>query len=89
MDENLDDLSSGELHDRAVHLAVKRHDVGFLWNLLRDIPAAKASTSDAQGAETDIMRVSGLVNDFFNAGDGELADALRPVYLDYLTKHAS
>jgi hypothetical protein len=88
MEENLDQLPSTELHDRAVRLAVKRRDVGFLWKLLKDIPAAEASTTDAQRAETDIMRVTGLVNDFLNAGEGELGDALRPVYLDYLQTHA-
>ncbi|GAA3241482.1 hypothetical protein [Actinocorallia longicatena] len=90
MEENLevadlDKLSSGELHDRAVRQAVQRRDFGFLWRLLKEIPAAEAATSDAQRAETDILRVSGLVTDFFGAGEGELADALRPVYLDYLT----
>lgn len=87
MSENLEALSSPELHDRAMKLAVDRKDFGFLWKLLREIPAAEATTSDAQRAETDIMRTLGLVNSFFDAGEGELAEALRPVYLDYLTRH--
>lgn len=87
MDENLDALSSGELHDRAVRLAIRRGDIGFFWDLLKRIPAAEAAAGDLQRSETDIMRVSGLVGDFFDAGEGKLADALRPVYLDYLSSH--
>jgi hypothetical protein len=28
------------LHDRAVHLAMRRMDIGFLWELLREPPAS-------------------------------------------------
>jgi hypothetical protein len=31
--------------------------------------------------------VSGLLSDALASGEGDLADALRPLYLDYLTKH--
>ena len=52
--DELDRLSSRELHDRAVRRALHHLDVEFLWELLRAIPAA---------------------------------EALRPLYLDYLVKH--
>lgn len=87
MEQNLDDLTSPELHDRAVKLALDRHDVGFLWDLLRAIPAAEAATGDMERSQTDIMRVFGLVTDFLGAGEEPLADALRPLYLDYLKAH--
>jgi hypothetical protein len=29
-----------------------------------------------------------LIDDLFRTDEGELADALRPVYIDYLMKHA-
>ena len=35
-------------------------------------------------SETDLMRVFGLVTDFLGSGEGDLAEALRPVYLEYL-----
>jgi hypothetical protein len=82
--ERLEDLPSKELHDRAVKLALHRKDLGFFWRLLSDIPAAEAALGDMRRSETDLMRISGLVADFLGAGEGELADALRPVYLDYL-----
>jgi hypothetical protein len=84
---DLETLSSRELHDRAVKRAVNHGDVGFLWRLLREIPAAEAATGDLERSQTDIMRVFGLVTDFVGSGDGELGEALRPVYLDYLVTH--
>jgi hypothetical protein len=82
--EALEELSSRELHERAVRLAMARKDVGFFWRLLSDIPAAAAARGDLERGQTDLMRVSGLVTDFLGAGEGQLADALRPVYLEYL-----
>ncbi|ROO89035.1 hypothetical protein EDD29_6722 [Actinocorallia herbida] len=88
MTQNLDDLTSPELHDRAVKLARERHDIGFLWELLRAIPAAEAASGDLERSETDIMRVFGLVTDLIGSGEEPLADALRPLYLDYLKSHS-
>ncbi|MFI7448923.1 hypothetical protein ACIBQX_15620 [Nonomuraea sp. NPDC049714] len=81
----LESLSASELHDRAVRYAVHHGDLGFLWNLLKVIPAAEAAT----GRETtaDLSRVSALLSDAIAAGEGDLGEALRPVYLDYLRKH--
>ena len=83
----LEDLSSAELHDRAVKLAKRRHDVRFLWELLRAIPSAEASIGHLDYAEADISRISGLLTDLAGARDGEVAAALRPMYLDYLERH--
>lgn len=82
--ENLDALPAGELHDRAVKLAVSRGDVKFLWRLLRDIPAAEAAAGDPRRGQTDILHVTALISDFIASGEGDVAEALRPVYLDYL-----
>jgi len=83
----LEALSSQELHDRATRLAWRRLDVGFLWDLLRTIPEARAAVGDEERAETDIMRPLALLNDLVDADRGELADALRPLYVDYLAEH--
>jgi hypothetical protein len=40
--EDLHALSSPDLHDRAVHLAMRRMDIGFLWKVLRDSQAAES-----------------------------------------------
>jgi hypothetical protein len=85
--EELDKLSSHELHDRAVRRAVHHLDVEFLWELLRAIPAAEASEGHDDEAGRDVTHLSVLLDDAIDSGEGELADALRPLYLDYLVKH--
>lgn len=83
----LERLPSPELHDRATRLAWRRLDVGFLWELLRTIPEARAAIGDEDRSETDIVRPLALLNDLVDADRGDLADALRPLYIDYLEKH--
>jgi hypothetical protein len=85
--DELEALPSQELHDRATRLAWRRLDVGFLWNLLSTIPEARAAVGDEERAETDIVRPLALLNDLVDADRGELADALRPFYIDYLLLH--
>jgi hypothetical protein len=85
--EDLEALSSKELHDRAVKTALKRLDVRFLWNLIESVPAAEAAVGKEGDAEADVWSLSARVNDLAASGEGEVADALRPLYLDYLEKH--
>jgi len=83
-EEDLDALSSKELHDRAIQKAQDRRDIKFLWGLLREIPAAEAVTGNTDAEKADLLHIAGLLHDFTHSGEGELADALRPIYLDYL-----
>ncbi len=83
----LEALTAQELHDRATRLAWRRLDVGFLWDLLRTIPEARAAAGDEERSESDIMRPLALLNDLVDADRGELAEALRPLYVDYLLEH--
>jgi hypothetical protein len=85
--DELDALSSRELHDRAVRRALHHADVAFLWELLRAIPAAEASEGHDSEAGRDITKVTSLLDDAIDSGEGDLAEALRPLYLDYLDKH--
>jgi hypothetical protein len=87
--DELDGLSSRELHDLAVRRALHHADVGFLWELLRAIPAAEASEGRPDEAGRDITHLSVLIDDAIDSGEGDLADALRPLYLDYLVKHGT
>ncbi|MDN3352388.1 hypothetical protein [Actinomadura sp. DC4] len=84
MAEDLENLSSKELHDRAVERAVRHVDVGFLWRLLQAIPAAQAAAGHPDQAEADVSHLSSIVNELVHSGEGEVADALRPLYIDYL-----
>jgi hypothetical protein len=83
----LDALSSRELHDMAVRRALHHVDVEFLWELLRAIPAAEAAEGHPAHAGMDISKVSALLSDALTSGETDVADALRPLYLDYLAKH--
>ncbi|MGZ4207713.1 MAG: hypothetical protein ACXVQ6_07395 [Actinomycetota bacterium] len=83
----LDKLSSRELHDRAVHLAEHRLDIRFFWDLMKALPAAEAMIGNIGEADLDIHKASSLVADAFSSGEGELEDAMRPLYIDYLMKH--
>jgi len=85
--EQLDALSSRELHDMAVHRALRHADVAFLWELLRAIPAAEAAEGHPEHAGVDISKASALLSDALASGETDIADALRPLYIDYLTKH--
>ena len=87
--DELDALSSRELHDLAVRRALHHADVEFLWDLLRAIPAAEASEGHSDEAGRDITHLSVLIDDAIDSGQGDLADALRPLYIDYLTKHGA
>jgi hypothetical protein len=85
--DELEALPSRELHDMAVRRALHHVDVEFLWELLRAIPAAEASEGHDIEAGRDITKVTALLGDALDSGKGEVAEALRPLYLDYLEKH--
>ena len=87
--DELEALSSRELHDLAVRRALHHVDVEFLWDLVRAIPAAEASEGNSIEAGRDITKVTSLIADAIDSGQGELAEALRPLYIDYLVKHGT
>ena len=87
--DELDALSSRELHHLAVRRALHHVDVEFLWELLRAIPAAEASEGHADEAGRDVTHLSVLVDDAIDSGEGDVAEALRPLYVDYLVRHGA
>ncbi len=87
-DDDLDKLSTHELHDRAVRRAERHLDLKFFWSLLQLIPAAEAASGDQGEADYDIQFSKGLISDALHSGDGELGEAMRPVFVDYLREHA-
>ena len=86
--DDLDALSSHELHDRAVRRALHHLDVGFLWKLLRAIPAGEAAAGHPDNAAADAVKISSLISDTLDSGDDDIAYSLRPLYLGYLQEHA-
>ena len=87
--DELDALSSRELHDLAVRRALHHADVEFLWELLRSLPVAEAVEGHPEHAGIDIAHASALIGDAIDSGQGDLAEGLRPLYLDYLVKHGT
>ena len=86
-DDPLERLSSEELYQLAVRRARRHLDVGFFWRLLELLPAAEAAAGELDEAEADVTRLSAHLDDLTDAGRGEVADALRPFYLEYLREH--
>lgn len=87
---NLEELSTAELHERAVARAREKWDVGFFWRLIRTIPAAEMAAGNIDAGRAGVSYLAGLISDVLaeRAGDPELLEALRPIYLDYLSRHA-
>ena len=84
MPDELDELSTQELHDRAVRRAERHLDVKFFWRLLKLIPAAEVASGDEGEGEYDAQFLKGKLLDALRSGDGARAEALRPVFIDYL-----
>jgi len=85
MDDGYEQTSTEDLRERALELARKRWDVGFLWRLLSLIPAAEAAAGNRDASEASVAQVSGLLYEAFSSEhDPKVHEALRPVYIDYL-----
>ena len=86
-DDPLDRRSSEELHDLAVRYAKRHLDVKFFWHLYQYMPAAEAASGEMDEAVGDVQGVIARVDDLDDSGRGQVADALRPFYLEYLREH--
>lgn len=85
--EELDKLSTSELHHRAVRTARRHLDIAFFWKLAEYIPTAEVVAGSEAEADTDVEHISIWMHDYANRS-GKLDDALRPVYIDYLERHS-
>ena len=85
----LDALSSAELHDLAVRHAKRHLDVGFFIRLMKTLPIAEAAAGEIDEAEADVMSLSAHIDDVTDSGRGEVAELMRPFYLEYLRDTAS
>jgi hypothetical protein len=86
-EDALEQLSSKELHDLAVSHARRHVDLRFFWDLMKVLPVAEAAAGDMREAEADIATISAHIDDVTDSGKGEVAELLRPFYLDYLRRH--
>lgn len=86
-DDALDELSSADLHDRAVRYALRHLDVGFFINLMKTLPVAEAAAGQVGEAEADVLTLRAHFDDITDSGRGDVAELLRPLYLAYLRSH--
>jgi hypothetical protein len=83
----LDARSSAELHDLAVRYAKRHLDVGFFIRLMKTLPVAEAAAGEVDEAEADVLSLSAHLDDVTDSGRGEVAELMRPFYLEYLREH--
>jgi len=83
----LEALSSQELHDLAVLRALKHLDVPFFVRLMQALPVAEVAAGEIDEAKADAMTLRAHLDDITDSGRGEVAELLRPFYLDYLREH--
>jgi hypothetical protein len=86
-DDQLDARSSKELHDLAVRYALRHLDIPFFVRLMQALPVAEAAAGEIDQAEADAMTLRAHIDDVTDAGEGEVAELLRPLYLEYLREH--
>ena len=51
------------------------------------LPVAEAAAGELDEADADVTSMIAHVDDITDSGEGEVADLLRPFYLDYLQRH--
>ena len=71
---SLEDLSSKELHDLAVHRARRHLDVKFFWQLMANLPAAEAAAGEYNESDADVLKISAHVDDVTDSGEGDSPD---------------
>ena len=84
--EDLETMTSRELHARAIGMAKAESDLDWLWHLLRSIPAAEDEIGDLEESGMDMARTVSAINGYARA-DRDLPGTLRPQYVDYLLEH--
>ena len=86
-DDGLDRLSSPALHDLAVEYARRHADAKFFYDLMSILPAAEAGAGELAESEDEVFDPGAHFDDVRDAGRGEVAELLRPFYLEYLRQH--
>jgi hypothetical protein len=86
-EDSLEQLSTAELHDLALRRARRHLDVRFFWRLIEVLPVAESGAGELREAEADVATMRAHLDDVTDSGRGEVAELLRPFYLDYLRRH--
>ena len=86
-DDPFERLSAKQLHDMAVHHAARHLNVRFFIRLMQALPVAEAAAGEVDEATEDALTLRGRIDDITDPGEGEVAELLRPMYVEYLRDH--
>jgi hypothetical protein len=84
--EDLETMTSRDLHDRAIGMAKAEGDLDWLWHLLRSLPGAEGEVGDLEDSGMDMLSTVSAINGYARA-DRDLRGTLRSQYVDYLLEH--
>jgi hypothetical protein len=84
--EDLETMTSRDLHDRAIGTAKAEGDLDWLWHLLRSLPAVEGEVGDLEDSGMDMLSTVSAINRYARA-DRHLPGTLRSQYVDYLLEH--
>jgi hypothetical protein len=84
--EEPDALSSPDLHDRAVHLAMRHMDIGSLWQLLPSPSVTEGPDGGPGAAQIGVARGAVDARGAQGRGYRTAGHRLRPFYVGYLLK---
>ena len=85
--EELDQLSTEQLRERAFHQAERHRDVGFFWDLVTHLRGAEdlgENDGSGGGLGETVTGAIELVQELLGRHDGSLEPLLRARYIDYL-----
>jgi hypothetical protein len=85
--DELDQLTTEELRERAFDHAERRKDIGFFWDLVKHLPAAAAlevEDGSLGGVSLSITETVELVREFAGQDLGDFEPLIRARFIDYL-----
>ena len=85
--DDLETLTSRQLHERAIDLAKAGGDLDWLWHLLGSIPSAEGQLGELDDSGLDVASVISAINARIRV-DLAAQEILRPQYVGYLLEHA-
>jgi hypothetical protein len=83
--DDLETLSSRQLHERAIDLAKAGGDVDWLWHILGSI-AAEGELGELDESGLEVAGLVSAINGCIRA-DRSAEETLRPQYVAYLLEH--
>lgn len=87
--EELDQLSTDELRQRAFDRAEKHRDIGFFWDLIKHLPPSEdIANEDASAGHitAGVAEAVELVRELMGRGLGETEPLVRARFIDYIRK---